>query len=149
MDIWRYAAAAGAGAARARSLLAGSPVRPLHPAGRTFTAEVEVWGGGERHWGAGLLDIAGRHEATVRVSKGAGTPDGWPDVLGLAIRVAGAGATGPFDLLLSSTGRAPGLRHLPTPRRDFTATYGSILPYHGRRGRVWLAALPAPGVTAL
>lgn len=148
----RAAASVGEAAARARSALAGHPVRPLHPVGRAFTGQVAAWGTvGDPAWGATVLDRPGRYPAVVRVSKGAGTPPGWPDVLGLAIRLELPG--GPFDLLLSSSGRPPGLRHLPLPRRGFTTVYGSLLAYRvtrdGQRRRVYLAALPDPGITDL
>jgi hypothetical protein len=63
----------------------------------------------------------------VRLSKGAGTPLGWPDVLGLAVRVHDDRA-GDADLLLSSTAGLPLLRHLPVPAFTFGGThFGSLL----------------------
>jgi hypothetical protein len=102
--------------------------------------------------GVDLLDRPAVHPATVRVSKGAPTPPGWPDVLGLAIRLHRPEG-GPFDLLLSTTGPLPVVRHLPLPRRTFAAFYGSLLSYRtdapGARGRLYLAALPDPTSTPL
>ncbi|MEV4133863.1 hypothetical protein AB0J72_17050 [Dactylosporangium sp. NPDC049742] len=46
--------------------------RILHPSGRTFTGELQVYGSAGWNSGAALLDRPGRHRATVRPSKGAG-----------------------------------------------------------------------------
>lgn len=110
--------------------------RLLHPAGRSFTGELEIWGTAPPT-GSELLDRPGRYTVTVRVSKGAGTRRDLPDVLGLAIRVGGT------DLLLSTVGGTQLTRHLPMPRRDFGARYGSITFYRTADGRrVYLAAGP-------
>jgi hypothetical protein len=122
-------------AARARH------ARLLHPRGRSFTAEWETFGGGRRRWGTTLFDVPQTLPALVRVSKGAPTPTGWPDVLGLAIRLPDS-----VDLLLSSSARMPVLRHVPLPRRDFGGGYGSLLAYRAGHDRVFLATKPAPGV---
>lgn len=110
--------------------------RLLHPRGRSFTGQVELWGPFARQ----LAQGEGNWPATVRVSRGVPTPEGWPDVLGLAVRIPGD--VGPVDLLVSSAGRLPILRHLPLPRRDFAGPYTSIVSYRlaGRR-RLYLAAL--------
>ncbi|MDG4789639.1 phosphodiesterase [Micromonospora sp. WMMD1102] len=116
----------------------------LHPRGVSFGGEVELSGVlAER-----LVGGPGRYPATVRLSRGTPTPAGWPDVLGLAVRLHGA--DGPFDLLLSSTGRPRLLRHLPVPRRDFAGPYGSLLAYRvdGRRTYL-LAAADRPLGTSL
>ena len=121
--------------------------RFLHPAGRSFDGELTVRGA-PTTTGAGLLDRPARHRVTVRVSKGGGTPGGWPDILGLAIRVPGPHEDGPSDLLLSTAGRGRLSRHLPTPRRGFDTFFGSILAYRagGPAGRpLYLAAVPEPG----
>ncbi|MFI5914438.1 phosphodiesterase [Dactylosporangium sp. NPDC051541] len=118
--------------------------RLLHPRGRTFTGELVTFGRRGRRWGAALLDEPGIHPATVRVSKGAPTPTGWPDVLGLAIRVEAGGR--PVDLLLSSCPSVPVLRHLPMPRRDFGGRYGTLLAYRAGGRRVFLATQPEPGL---
>jgi hypothetical protein len=118
----------------------GEPV--LHPKGVAFRAVFEVHGG--QSWGAPLLERPNRYEAFVRLSKSAGTPGALPDPLGLAIRVRDAGGPGrPFDLLLASTGRSPGLRHVLVPRDNFVAVYTSGLPYRVGRHRRFFAALPA------
>ncbi|MEH1167501.1 phosphodiesterase [Micromonospora sp. CPCC 205539] len=124
--------------------------RLVHPAGRSFTGEVQIWGTPGPPTGVALLDSPGRYPATVRLSKGVPTPGGWPDVLGLAVRVHTDTDTGrPFDLLVSSSGAAPGLRHLPLPRRRFSGTYSTIMCYRTRHRRLWLAALADPDAVDL
>ncbi|MCZ7418713.1 phosphodiesterase [Verrucosispora sp. WMMA2121] len=117
--------------------------RMLHPAGRSFTGAVLVWGTPGRPTGVRLLDRPGQYPATVRLSKGTPTPGAWPDVLGLAVRIQRT--TGqPFDLLVSSSATAPVLRHLPLPRRRFAGTYSSVMSYRTGRRRLWLAVLADP-----
>lgn len=160
------AVALGVRAARSRHR------RSLHPAGRSFTGELEVWGT-PAPAGADLIDLPGRHRVTVRLSKGAGTRGSLPDVLGVAIRVHdpvrehdsvrqhdadrehGAGrehdASGPGrDILLSTSGRGRLTRHLPVPRRSFDTVYGSITAYRNRDGAdVYLSAGPDRNGAAL
>jgi hypothetical protein len=103
--------------------------RFLHPDGRSFAGELTTADGE-------------RHSATVRLSKGAGTGPGRPDVLGLAIRVH---RREPADLLLSTSGTGPLTRHIPALRRSFDTVYGSILPYRTASGhKVYLLAEPDP-----
>ncbi|MFB9849569.1 hypothetical protein ACFFMR_04110 [Micromonospora andamanensis] len=138
---WPQPAVTAERAARALARLRGT--RLLHPAGRSFTGEVLVRGTSGPPTGVRLVDRPGRYPATIRFSKGSPTPGGWPDVLGLAVRIHRP--TGrPFDLLVSSSTAAPGLRHLPLPRRRFTGTYSSIMSYRTGRRRLWLAALADP-----
>jgi hypothetical protein len=134
LGIFAGAAAAGALAVRvARS----RHRRILHPDGRSFTGEAEIWGP-DRPIGSALVDGPGRFPVTVRISKGVGTRPGRPDVLGVALRVAGTA-----DLLLSTMGNGRLLRHLPMPRRSFDTRYGSILAYRtGTGSKVYLTAEP-------
>ncbi|WP_148086441.1 phosphodiesterase [Micromonospora sp. HM5-17] len=113
--------------------------RLLHPRGISFTGQADLWG----RLAVRLLGGPGRCPVTVRLSRGTPTPDGWPDLLGLAVRLHGP--AGPFDLLLSTTAERPLLRHLPVPRRDFAGPYGSLVGYRvdGRRVYV-LARAPHP-----
>jgi hypothetical protein len=117
--------------------------RFMHPAGRSFAGTLEISGAVT---GSQLLDRPGRHPVTVRVSRGVGLPAALPDILGLAMRVAGPG--GRRDLLLSTAGRSRLSRHVPVPRWTFDTGYGSILSY--RTGgpparKVYLSAVPDPG----
>ena len=124
-------------AVTASALALGTAVRRarvFHPRGRAFRGTVETDGGGT--WGARLLDEAGRHDVVVRVSRGAGLPEPLPDVLGLAVRFGGLGkGGGPLDLLVNTSGGAPGLRHLFVPA-PVGRTYSSVLPYRTGSGRV-------------
>lgn len=110
--------------------------RSLHPAGRSFSGTLEIWGM-PAPTGSALLDQPSRWPVTVRISKGLGTRGSRPDVLGFAVRLRGQGT----DLLLSTAGTGRLTRHLPAPRRSFGARYGSIVAYRTGTGRkVYLAA---------
>lgn len=116
--------------------------RVLHPAGRSFTGELEISGGTDT--GVPLLDEPGRYPATVRLSKATPTPGGWPDVFGLAVRVHDL-PDGPFDLLMSSSTGLPVLRHVFLPRGGFAGPYSSLVGYRTPRGRVTFGARAAGG----
>ncbi|SCL12913.1 hypothetical protein GA0074694_0066 [Micromonospora inyonensis] len=116
--------------------------RLLHPAGRTFSGKVTIGGAVAPVSGVALLDRPGRYPATIRFSRGVPTPAGWPDVLGLAVRIHLGADRQPFDLLVSSSGTAPVLRQLPLPRRRVVGGYSTIMPYRSGRGRLWLGVLP-------
>ena len=106
--------------------------RFMHPDGRSFSGELEVFGSGNRR------------DVTVRLSKGVGTREGRADVRGLAVRVHLPGRD--LDLLLSTVGRGPIGRHLPVPRRSFATEYGSVTAYRDGGGdKLYLAARPDPG----
>lgn len=119
--------------------------RLFHPVGRVFDGTLSVFGTPDNYYRTPLLDRTQVHEVIVRLSKATSTPDGWPDVLGLAVRLGNPpGPTaGPFDLLLATTSPEPVLRRLLfVPRRQFAVAYGSLLPYRvGGRLRL-LGALP-------
>jgi hypothetical protein len=122
-------AAAGLAAALAR----WRGGRLLHPRGRSLSARVEARGPLAQR----ILGTEGQWPATVRVSRGVPTPEGWPDVLGFAVRIHLP--TGPVDVLVSSAGRMPVLRHIPLPRRDFAGPYTSVVPFRLRGRPVYLA----------
>jgi hypothetical protein len=114
-DTFRWIAAARGAAA-------------VHPRGQAFEATLEL--------------VApfpeGRYDAMARLSKGAGTPGGWADVLGLAIRARPA-ADDPWDLLMSSAGQSRLSRCLPLPARDWsTARYSTLAPYEVNHRHFWL-----------
>jgi hypothetical protein len=134
--------AAGGAAALGVRLAHSRHRRLLHPDGRSFTGELQVEGLDEPV-GSRLIDRPGRYPVTVRLSKGAGTPPGHRDILGLAIRVHDAGDD--RDLLLSTAGAGRLTSHLPIPRDTFDTRYGSIIAYRTGSGRkVHLAAGPDP-----
>jgi hypothetical protein len=103
--------------------------RIFHPRGDGFVAEVDVDRPLHRYDGIGLLSERHTYTGVARLSRAAGIPAPLPDVLGLAFRIDTG--EGPQDLLLVSSGRAPGLRHLLLPTRGGfgSNTYSSILPY--------------------
>jgi hypothetical protein len=77
----------------------------------------------------------------VRLSKGAGTGPGWPDVFGVAFRVPTE--SGDWDVLLSTTGTGRLSRLLPTPVRGWRgARLGTLAPYRYRGELMWLMAVP-------
>lgn len=93
-----------------------------------------------------LAGSAPERDVLVRVSKGAGTPGAWPDVLGLAVRVPDGRPGGPLDLLFDSSGSAPVLRALPAPRANWRARpYSTVLPYRVDGRLRWIGAFPAAG----
>ena len=110
--------------------------KPMHPRGATLTGRLQR-SGLRRRTGIGWLDATGTDEVLVRLSRGAGLPARFPDLLGLAVRVPGEH---PVDLLLSSTGTGRWTRRAPLPRRDAATSYGSIMAYRTAAGPVWLSA---------
>jgi hypothetical protein len=113
--------------------------KPMHPRGVVVTGALER--SGHPDTGVPWLDGPGRDEVLVRLSRGAGLPEPWPDLLGLAVRVP----TGerPVDLLLSSAGRGRLTRLLPAARRDARGPYSSIMGYRSAAGTLRLAAWAA------
>ncbi len=110
--------------------------KPMHPRGAVVTGILERTGGADT--GVAWFDRPARDDVTVRLSRGAGLPPPWPDLLGLAVRVPTAER--PVDLLLSTTGRGALARLLPVPRRDARGPYSSIMGYRSPAGTLRLAA---------
>jgi hypothetical protein len=116
--------------------------KPMHPRGVLFTGVLHRTGP-PRPWGVAWLDELRTDRVLVRLSRGAGLPEPWPDLLGLAVRLPGGGPDGgPVDLLLSSAGRGRWTRLVPVLRRDAATPYSSIMSYRSAVGPVRLAALP-------
>lgn len=127
-----FAAALGAGTARRGA-------RVFHPHGQAYRCRLTVTGGGS--WGARLLDEPAAYDGVVRLSRGAGLPQGLPDVDGLALRLPGLGVGGgALDILVNSAWRfvfAPSV---------LSATWSCVLPYRTATGDlVLLGARPQPG----
>jgi hypothetical protein len=115
--------------------------KPMHPRGAVFSAVLERYGtGAGDSWGVPWLDTPATEAAVVRLSRGAGLPGPLPDLLGIAVRLPSA--SGPVDLLLSTTGRGALGRLLPAPRRDTAAFYSSIMGYRTDAGTLRIGALP-------
>lgn len=139
-----FASAAGITLATAtRAVAALRPAaKPLHPRGMTSSAVLVRHGklAQARSSGVPWLDEAGRDAALVRTSKAVGLPGTWPDVLGLAVRIACRGRV--TDLLLATTGWRPFTRFLLRPARNPDgAFYGSLLPYRSAAGPLSLGAV--------
>ena len=92
--------------AAGRLIGAGSRLRGarvFHPAGVVCAAELSQLPGAERYPVIteallGRQRGTARRRATVRLSKGAGTPGALPDLLGLAVRVENGADGQPWDL---------------------------------------------------
>ncbi|WP_110241303.1 hypothetical protein [Nocardioides gilvus] len=129
-------ALATAGVAAAR------PARkPLHPRGQVWEGVLTRHGSGDQPTGVGWLDEPGRDDATVRISAAIGLPTALPDIHGLAIRLQQP--EGEADILLATTGTAPGLRHvLRFTRSPTTNAHTTLLPYRSPVGPLLFAATP-------
>ena len=103
--------------------------KPLHAVGRTWAADLRI-DVPQPGLGVPLLRDRGVHPGTVRVSRAIGTPDGWWDIGGLALRLPGAGTLGrPADLLFATTGTGRVGRHLLCPvRRAAGRPLTTLLP---------------------
>ena len=117
------------------------PDRPIHPAGVALVGTVERRPGAAS--GIAWVDSPGSSAVLARFSKSIGTPSGWPDILGLAVRISTD--TGPADILLASTPMPwPGRLLLTARRYAHNGTFSSLMPYRGTHGPVLLAARAEP-----
>jgi hypothetical protein len=133
-------AAGRAFAAIFKALKVLRPDRPIHPTGVALTGAIERRPGGA---GSGILwmDSPGTDTVNARLSRSLGAPSGWPDILGLALRITTE--TGPADVLLASTGVSrPGRLTLTAHRYASNSKLTSLMPYKGSKGPVLLAARP-------
>lgn len=110
--------------------------RVFHPRGVLLDGELEARS-------SGVLPFpGGSHPVVARLSKGAGTPGGSPDVLGLAFRIpAGGGLAGPWDITLASSGSGPLGRMALIPSTHWSGTsYSSLMPYRIGSRWAWIVA---------
>lgn len=116
--------------------------RIFHPVGVAVEATLDVDGGAST--GAALLDERGRRRCVVRFSRGAGTPEPMPDILGLAIRVLDApGPDACQDFLFVTSGSAPLVRSALLPALGYAERhYSSVLPYRVGDRTVFIGARP-------
>jgi hypothetical protein len=113
--------------------------RAVHPSGALFAGRVELDAPASPTV-AVLGDTA--HPALIRISKGAGTPNGLPDLLGLAVRLTDL-PDGPVDLLYSTVGRHRWTGALLAPATGWcTRPYTTLLPYRADGERVTLGLWP-------
>jgi hypothetical protein len=126
-----------------RTIKAVRPDRPIHPQGVRLTGTLERHGSAS---GTEWVDTAGTDLVTARLSRSLGLPGRFPDILGLALRVANDGT--PSDVLLASTGASRAGRFALTLRRNAAAgVFSSLMPYKTASGPLLLAArtVSAPG----
>jgi hypothetical protein len=115
--------------------------KPLHPRGVVFDAVLRRTGSPVA-WGVDWLDAPGEDHGLVRLSRAVGLPAPIPDILGLAFTFTGPDGDR-HDLLLATTGLAPGARFLLMPTlHPERSSYSSLFPYQTPRGPVLLAATP-------
>lgn len=108
----------------------------FHPVGATFSGALEVSDPASRT--ADALGT-GTWPVVVRASKGIGTPSGWPDVYGIAARLADD--SGPVDLLFATVSRT--LPYVFAPARDWASNpYSTVLPYTADKHRILLRLEP-------
>lgn len=109
--------------------------RAMHPRGIALAGEWRTTADSPL---AGL--VGDRVEVLARMSKSAGMPGAWPDVLGLAVRLR---LESPVDFLFSTVGPL----RLPCPRTGWgSGRYDSIMPYRTPAGLLWFAAFTEPGL---
>lgn len=115
--------------------------KALHPRGQILSGTL-FRHGLNPPTGARWLDEPGEDEVLVRLSRAIGLPLGWPDILGLAMRIHQSDGYG--DLLLATTGTGRFTRYLlrPTGAEPTRNRYTTFLPYRTLRGPVQLAAFP-------
>ncbi|MFE7631958.1 hypothetical protein [Kocuria sp. NPDC057446] len=139
-------------AARAPFALLGlfRPQRPIHSEGVGLEGLLTRTGGGTS--GIRWIDEPGEDPVRARFSRSAGFPQGWPDILGLALRcpVPPSGqmegrSHGRADLLLATAGSGRLSRFVPTFHRHVPdSAFASFMPYRGLNGPVLVAAHPGP-----
>lgn len=140
MNISFSGAAGQVLAASFKALKVLRPHRPIHPTGVALTGTIEKWPGCA---GSGILwiDSPGTAAVSARLSRSLGMPPGWPDILGLALRITTE--AGPADVLLASTAMSwPGRLLLTAHRYASNSKLTSLMPYKGAGGPVLLAVRP-------
>ena len=116
--------------------------KAFHPEGCTFQARLEI--DGREPLAEGLLP-QGKHPAVLRLSRGAGLPGGWPDVLGVALKVY-VGEDDELDLLFNSSGSGAVGKYMILPaRRFFERPYSTILRYDYGDEHALVGLLPPAG----
>jgi hypothetical protein len=116
--------------------------RAVHPGGTAFAGRLTVTD-------PDTVLPAGSYEVLARLTKGAGTPGTWPDILGIAIRVVAPGSPDPWDFLFSSSGTGRWTRWLPAPAHRWDlARYTTLAPYETTDSLTWLMLTPEQGAAA-
>lgn len=138
MPLSSLARGAAAGLFGALSTVRGK--RVFHPVGSAHEATVTFDGDGP----AELFRRTEPQRAVVRLSRGVGLPESWPDILGLAVKLPDAYGLGrDQDFLFATSGTGKATRHLLVPARGTTArAYSSILLFRVGDETVAIGALP-------
>ncbi|MCE4267669.1 hypothetical protein [Rhodococcus globerulus] len=113
--------------------------RVFHPQGLMVHGEVRL---NSPWWPPGVSCV---RPLSARLSGGVGTPNGLPDVLGMALKLStGTAGGGEWDILLANSGTAAATRVLPLPAASWSrAHYSSLMPYAKAGGPVrWILATP-------
>lgn len=125
------------------------PHRPIHTEGVGLEGTLTRTGGGNS--GIRWIDEPGQDPVRARFSRSFGLPHGWPDILGLALRVPvpvradAEGSEGCADVLLATAGAGRLSRFVPTVHRHVPdGAFASFMPYRGAHGPVLVAAHPEP-----
>lgn len=132
--------ARGAAAALFGALSAVRGKRVFHPVGSAYEATVTFDGDGP----AELFRRTEPQRAVVRLSRGVGLPERWPDFLGLAVKLPDAYGPGrDQDFLLVTSGSGAATRHLLVPSTATKArAYSSILLFRVGDETVVIGAVP-------
>jgi hypothetical protein len=119
--------------------------KALHPRGQLLSASLDRFGVVPTT-GVAWVDEPGSDEVIVRMSRALGLPRGWPDILGLALRVP-TSDDGHGDLLFATTGTGRLSRFVlrPTMAEPEETAYTTLLPYRTASGPVLFGAFPAAG----
>ena len=113
--------------------------RAFHPRGALFAARVELTGSSRT---VAALGGPAQHPALARVSKGVGTRESRPDLVGIAFRLTDV-PDGPVDLLFSTVGRHRGTRAVFSVVTGWCARpYSTVLPYRADGALVRLGLEP-------
>lgn len=87
-------------------------------------------------------------EALIRFSRGAGLPEGMPDVLGIAVKLPGLAGDGrDQDFLMVTSSEGPVMQNLLLPAKGFFRHhYSTVLPYRAPEGseQILFGAKPDP-----
>ncbi len=118
--------------------------RAVHSRGALFAARVELGPPSGTASSPTVAALGGPavHTALVRVSKNAGTPGSFPDMLGVAVRLTDL-PDGPVDVLFATVGRHRATGALLAPTTGWCARpYSTLLPYRADGVRVTLGLRP-------